>query len=163
MFLKCFLWEKNYINGQLYLEMYLQSRSGCIQEMSDKRKLLLGGNRYFCPINVTILARAVAFSMIQETGTCSGTEMSSFVMDTASFTEENCFAISHNSAKPLSLCPKTWVLGTICSEELNWRKPLLSPSWTKILVPSEITPLIWTETKNKREKHLKWNAQEKVN
>lgn len=136
--------------------MYLQFKSGCIQEISDKRKLVWGGNKYLCPINVINFVSFVTFSVTQESWTCSCTDASSFILNTAlcsiSFTNENCFAISHNSAKLKSLSFVTRVLEQTGLAEHGWRKPLLSPSWTKLLVPSNINCFICTIPKDTRKK-----------
>lgn len=126
---------------------YLQFRSGCIQEMSDKRKLLFGGSRYFCPIKVIIFVKLEVFSTTRENKSCSVTEASSSincnVWSSISFREGKCLAISHNSDKlQVSSGNVIGSLHLFRFSEHEWRKPLVRPSWINCEDPSKISPLI---------------------
>lgn len=126
---------------------YLQFRSGCIQEMSDKRKLLFGGSRYFCPIKVIILEKLEPFSMTCEDKSSSVTDISSSgnrsVWSFISFEAGHCFAISQNSDKLQASSGKAMrPLLPSCFSTSGYRKPLLRPSWINCEDPSKISSLI---------------------
>lgn len=115
--------------------------------MSDKRKLLFGGTRYFCPIKVIIFVKLELFSTTRENKSCSVTDTSSPINCNAwssiSFREGKCFAIAHNSDKLQVSSGK--VMGSLHLSQFSesgWRKPLLRPSWINSEEPSKISPLI---------------------
>lgn len=115
--------------------------------MSDKRKLLFGGTRYFCPIKVIIFVKLELFSTIRENKSCSVTDISSSINCNAwssiSFREGKCFAIAHNSDKLQVSSGKVMdSLHFFHFSESGWRKPLLRPSWINFEEPSKISSLI---------------------
>ena len=121
--------------------------------MSDKRKLLFGGSRYFCPIKLIILEKLALFSMTCDDKSSSVTDISSSVNGSVcvSSREGKCFAISHNSdklqasrgkgARPLFPC---WVstLFPCWVSTMGQRTPLLRPSWINCEDSPKISSLI---------------------